>query len=108
MNHEYRIVFLRRPLAQVVASQAAMIARRKTASLALPAAAMQKALESHLRGVTAWLSAHKALSTHFVDYPELIAHPLDRAAAVAAFLGGTLNAKAMADQVDQSLFRNRA
>jgi hypothetical protein len=106
-NHEYRIVFLRRPLAQVVASQAEMIQRRGNGRPAASSSAMQSALETHLRTVTAWLGERSSSAVHWVDYPDLIATPQEHAEEVAAFLGGGLNVERMAARVDPCLFRNR-
>ncbi|HLN01557.1 MAG TPA: sulfotransferase domain-containing protein [Bryobacteraceae bacterium] len=106
-NHAYRIVFVRRPLAQVVASQAEMIRRRGNGRPGASSSAMQTALETHLRAVTAWLGERSSMAIHWVDYPDLIATPLEHAEEVAAFLGGGLDVERMAAQVDPSLFRNR-
>jgi hypothetical protein len=107
LNYEYRVVFLRRPMAQIVASQAAMILRQTGSAPKLAPAAMQNALETHLRGVAGWLNARTAIPVHWVDYPALVDSPLDHAHALAAFLGGGLNADVMAAAVDASLHRNR-
>jgi hypothetical protein len=106
-NHEYRIVFLRRPLAQVVASQAKMIHRLGNGGPRASAGAMQGALETHLRAVTVWLGERSSMAIHWVDYPSLISNPLKHAGEVAAFLGGTLCVERMIAQVDPLLFRNR-
>ena len=106
-NHEYRVVFLRRPLAQVVASQAEMMRRRGTQGGAASAAAMQAALEAHMRSVTAWLRERPSIAVLWVDYPELVADPQKHALAIAAFLGGGLDAAKMAAQVNPALFRNK-
>jgi hypothetical protein len=106
-NHGYRIVFLRRPLAQVVASQAEMIQRRGNARPGASSSVMQSALETHLHAVTAWLGERSSMAIHWVDYPDLITQPLEHAEEVAAFLGGGLNVEKMAAQVDPFLFRNR-
>jgi hypothetical protein len=43
-----------------------------------------------------------------IDYPDLIANPAIWATKVNEFLGGHLDAKAMADCVKPALHRNRA
>ena len=106
-NHEYRVVFLRRPLAQIVASQAEMMRRRGTQGGAASAAAMETALQVHLRSVTAWLRERPSIRVHWVDYPELIADPVKHAGEIAAFLGAGPDAAKMAAQVDPALFRNK-
>ena len=100
-------MFMRRPLEQVVASQAAMLARRLSGGPSISPAAMQAALQTHLRGVAAWLAQRPSIATHWVDYPELVARPLEHAAEVAAFLGGGLEPVRMTAAVDPALFRNQ-
>ena len=107
IDHEYRIVFMRRPTPQVVASQAEMIRRQGRGAPGVPVAAMQAALEAHLRGVRAWLKPRSAMAVHWVDYPDLVAQPLEHARDIAAFLGSGLDIEAMAAQVTPSLFRQR-
>lgn len=107
VNHEYRIVFLRRPIAQIAASQAEMIRRQTGNAPKLPAAAIEAALEAHLRSVVAWLNARAAMPLHWVEYPSLIQQPQEHARIIAQFLGGGLDTTAMAAQADRSLHRNR-
>jgi hypothetical protein len=107
LNHEYRIVFMRRPLSQVVVSQAEMMRRRGNGGPKASSFAMQGALEAHMRGVTAGLGARSSMAMHWVDYPELISNPPKHAEEIAAFLGGNLNIERMIAQVDPLLFRIR-
>lgn len=106
-NRDYRIVFLRRPLAQVLASQAEMIERRGAQGPAASRPAMQAAMEAHLRMVVAWLGERPRIAVHWVGYPELVAEPLRNAGEIAEFLGGGLDAAKMAAQVDPALFRKK-
>jgi hypothetical protein len=98
---------MRRPLSQVAASQAEMIRRRASKAPAIPASAMQTALETHLRAATAWLAGRSTIAVHWLDFPKLIAQPREHAAGVAEFLGGDLDVERMAERVDANLFRNR-
>lgn len=107
MSQEYRIVFLRRPIPQVVASQAEMIRRLSRGEPPVPPAFMQTALEAHLRSVTAWLNQRSEIAVHWVDYPDLVARPQENARDIAAFLGGGLDAGKMAAEVLPLLFRQR-
>jgi hypothetical protein len=105
LNHRYRIVFMLRPLSQVVASQAQMMRRQGNNGPRASSFAMQSALETHMRAVRAWLGERSSMPIHWVDYPDLISNPLKHAGEVAAFLGGTLDVERMIAQVDPLLFR---
>src|SRR3954470_1274126 len=54
-GHEYRVVFMQRPLPEVLASQDEMMRRRGTYKEGANPAAMAAAFEKHLREVYAWL-----------------------------------------------------
>ena len=107
-GRDYRIVFMQRPLAEVVASQADMIRRRGTAGAALPAAALIAGLAAHLNQVNAWLKSKSNLSVHRVEHHAVLHEPLQTAESIQKFLGCPLDAMAMVKQVDPSLYRQRA
>src|ERR1700689_3295526 len=54
-GRDYRIVFMERPLAEVVALQAEMIRRRGSAAPAVTPAILLQALQAHLNQVNVWL-----------------------------------------------------
>lgn len=111
-RHRYRIVFLRRPIRQVAASQARMIARRKGLSEppAAELAAMERRLEKHLRWTSEQLARLPNVFWLEVDYPALVAEPAKWARTIAEFcrLEPTPELIArMAGVVRSDLHRNR-
>jgi len=107
-SYEYKVIFMVRPLPEVVASQAEMIRRRGTTAPALPEAAMMAGLRAHLNQVRAWFRNRQNLSVCDIEYHAVLRDPMTSSAAIASFLGRQLDAEAMARQVDLSLFRNRS
>lgn len=107
-GREYRIIFMERPLAEVVASQAEMIRRRGTAGAAVPQAALIAGLRAHLNQVNAWLATRRELLIYRQEYHHVLRDPLAAGRNVQSFLAIPLNIDAMAQQVDPSLYRNRA
>jgi hypothetical protein len=109
-EHDYRVIFMLRPLEEVLASQAAMIRRRGTQGPALPVQAMHAALKAHLAQVDAVIAGRKT-SGRFrilrVNYRDLIADPGCAAQSISEFLELPLNIEAMARQVDPALYRQR-
>jgi hypothetical protein len=65
-------------------------------------------LQKHLDMVDNWLDKQPNVRRLDVHYHEMIANPIDGAARLNEFLGGDLDAKAMAQVVDENLYRNRA
>lgn len=106
-KHEYKIVFMERPLAEVLASQAEMIKRRGSTAPALNSAALSAAMEAHLRQVRNWMKDKTNLSILPLSHNQLIREPGAQARAIQEFLNLPLNVDAMANQVDPSLHRQK-
>lgn len=104
---EYRIIFMERPLPEVVASQAEMIRRRGTTGANLPEAALIAGLRMHLSQVNAWLAARPGILLHRLSYHDVLRDPAVAVQKIQDFLGREMNVEAMAAQVDQSLYRQR-
>jgi hypothetical protein len=107
-GREYRIIFMQRPLAEVVASQAEMIRRRGTTGAALPPAALIAGLGAHLNQVNAWLKDKSDISVHRVEHRDVLREPLRTAESIQQFLNSPLDVVAMSQQVDPSLYRQRS
>ena len=104
-GHEYRVVFMRRPLPEVLASQEKM--RRRMGKGDEGPAQMASLFEKHLRIVEDWLRGKAYVKALPVPYHDLLGRPLEIGRSVAEFLGMELDVTAMASQVDSSLYRNR-
>ncbi|HEY6764150.1 MAG TPA: hypothetical protein VI386_05215 [Candidatus Sulfotelmatobacter sp.] len=107
-SHTYQIVFLRRPLTEVVASQDEMIRRRTQKAPALPAAQIMAALQSHLNQVKSWVNGKQNISLLDVEYHEVLNNPREVSTKLREFLSAELEIDAMERQVDPSLYRQRA
>lgn len=107
-GHEYRVVFMQRPLAEVLKSQDEMLKRRGTYKDGMKPEVISAAFEKHLRDVYAWLDGKPYVKALRLPYHEALAKPKETAAQVVEFLGMPLNIDAMVAQVDGSLYRNRA
>jgi hypothetical protein len=104
---QYRVIFMRRDLGEVLASQAAMLRRRGVAENGPDDARMKRLFESELKEIDEWLASQPAFSVLNVDYAAVLADPLAQAERVASFLGGGLDCPAMATKVDPALYRSR-
>jgi hypothetical protein len=106
-GHEYRVLFMQRPLPEVLASQEEMLRHRGTAKPGTNKAAIAAAFESHLREVDAWLGSKSDLKLLRVPYHDVLRDPGDIGRKLLQFLAVYLDAEAMARQVDPALYRNR-
>ena len=108
VGHDYHIIFMQRPLPEVLASQDQMLRRRGTYKEGANPAAISTAFEKHLREVYAWMDGKPYVKALRVPYHEVLSKPKDVSEQLAEFLGIPLNVEAMTKQVDASLYRNRA
>lgn len=107
-GHEYRIIFMQRPLPEVLASQDQMLRRRGTYKEGADPAVIAAAFEKHLREVYTWLEGKPYVKSLRLPYHEVLSKAKDVGQQLAQFLGLPLNVDAMAQQVDASLYRNRS
>jgi hypothetical protein len=103
----YRILFLQRDLAEVVASQEKMLERRGQPSGQVPAEMVVQMFQSEVLAFRNWVAAQRDIEVLYVDYAGLIARPQDGMQAVADFLGGDLDLGAMVRVAEPALYRNR-
>jgi hypothetical protein len=107
-GHEYRIIFMQRPLPEVLASQDQMLKRRGTYNEGANPTAISAAFEKHLREVYAWMDGKPYVKALGVPYHEVLSKPKDVGRQLEQFLGIPLDVETMTQQVDASLYRNRA
>jgi hypothetical protein len=107
-GHEYRIIFMQRPLPEVLTSQDEMLRRRGAYKEGSDPSAISAAFEKHLREVYAWLEGKPYVKALRVHYHDVLSRPHEIGQQLAQFLDIPLDLDAMARQVDASLYRNRA
>lgn len=106
-GHEYRVIFMQRPMAEVLASQERMRVNRRTDNAGPSTAVMTAAFEKHLREVYAWMDARPYVKAMRLPYHDVLKQPKEISQKAAEFLEQPLNIDAMIQQVDASLYRNR-
>jgi hypothetical protein len=106
-HFNYRVVFIRRDLEEVLASQRKMLARRGEAE-DTPPERMRALFEDDLWRAGYQLKRRPEFESIELQYSAVLARPLEEAQRLAVFLGGGLDVEAMAAAVDPQLYRNRA
>jgi hypothetical protein len=106
-GHEYRIMFMQRPLPEVLASQEKMRQRLGTNKQSIDPKIMSAAFEGRLRKVYAWMEGKAYVKTLRVPYHDVLGKPHEIAEQLRQFLNLNLDIAAMTQPIDQSLYRNR-
>jgi hypothetical protein len=105
-DNTYRVVFMRRNLHEVLASQTKMLDRRDEQSHTEDQDLLQM-YESHLEKVEFQLRFRSNFDVVYVNYADVVAEPAGEARRIADFVGGGLDVDRMVGAVDGSLYRNR-
>ena len=105
-NYEYRVLFMRRNMKEILASQAKMLARRGEENK-IDDATMATLFEKHIRQVETWMDTQSNLSYIDVDYNTILADPAPQVEQINTFLGGELDTFGMMAVVDPELYRQR-
>jgi len=105
-GRNYKVIFMERPLPEVLASQDEMLKRRGTTE-SVDHAVLTHAFRDHMRQIVAWLERREDIPVCRMGYRKVLSDPAAAANTVRDFLGIDLNVEAMAREVDPSLYRNR-
>jgi hypothetical protein len=106
-DNAYKVVFMRRHLHEVLASQAKMLERRGEPSHTEDEELLAM-YRAHLDKVEFQLRFRPNFEALYVDYTDAVADPAAQARRIAEFVGGRLDVERMVEAVDGSLYRNRA
>lgn len=105
--HNYKVIFMRRNLEEVLASQTKMLERRGETS-EVSDDALRDMYAKHLEKILFLLRYRAYFEFIDVPYSDVVANPLEQASRINEFLGGTFDLEEMAAAVDKNLYRNRA
>ena len=105
-DYEYRVMFMRRNIDEVLASQAKMLTNRGEESR-VDDAAMADLFQKHVKQVRAWMNSQPNLQYLDVDYNAMLRDPIPHVRQINQFLGGRLDEQKMAAVVDPNLYRQR-
>lgn len=106
-SHSYRVIFMRRKINEILASQKKMLKNRGEDVDAVSDEEIAGLFEKHLQHIQHWFSENGHVSVLYIYYSDVLADPLPQARRINAFLGNRLDATAMAQVVDPALYRNR-
>ena len=106
-DYRYRVLFMRRAMPQILASQREMLIRRGEPTDAVSDDRMAELFRRHVVRVEAWIAQQPNVDVVYVEYGKILSEPLREAERVNEFLDGTFDVDRMAEVVDPSLYRQR-
>ncbi len=107
-TYDYKVIFLKRSLPEVLASQKKMLDRRGESADDTSDDDMADLFAEHLKNVETQLAARANCEVLYVEHRRTVSEPAVVAGQIGEFLGGDLDVAAMAAAVDATLYRNRA
>jgi hypothetical protein len=105
-SFEYRIIFVRRNLSEVLRSQEKMLERRGQPP-GPPAEMMAAHFQKHLQTVEQWLSRQPNIQVHYCDHAQLIKKSAQASTAIRDFLKLALDTEKMTACVAPELHRQK-
>ena len=107
-GYQYSVVFMKRRLEEVIASQDEMLRRLGKGGGETDATQLTAIYNRELGQAEEWLSRQPNFSVLYVDYHDVLTDPERVVQDLNDFLGGALNTEAMLRVPDRSLHRQRA
>jgi len=109
VKHEYKVIFMLRPVAEVVTSQQAMTTRLGTKGAGLDREQLERGLRAHREEMRRWAKSAEHIAWLEIDYPALVRDPKPAITNLVEFLGSERlpNEKWMASAVDPTLHRRK-
>lgn len=106
-DKQYKIIFMRRDLEEILASQKTMLLRRGNYERSDSKKDMKVIFEKHLAQIDSWIRQQDNIDCLYVNYNHMMANPLQHAHIINRFLENCLDAEKMAATVDTILYRER-
>lgn len=104
-TYQYRVILMKRPMEEILASQRVMLKRQGKPSA--DEAMLAKIYTSQLAQAEEWLDSQPTFSFLPVEYHDVLKEPREAAAEIDTFLDGGLDVGAMVQVVDPTLHHQR-
>ncbi len=106
-GYSYRVIFMRRKLEEVIASQNVMLERQDREGGGLSDEKLLKVFRAEIDKSNKWLAEQPNFRVLYINYNEMLEDPAPQVARINEFLGGDLDTRAMMRIVDPTLYRQR-
>ena len=106
-QYTYQVIFVRRHMAEILASQRKMLVHRGEDPNKMDDAQMAAVFEKHLQQIDLWLQKQPNVELLYIHYSDIMSDPQTAVSRLQRFLGRDLDEQAMIETVDPALYRNR-
>ena len=106
-SYSYKVIFMRRAMPEILASQRQMLIRRGEPADTVPDDKMAAMFNKHVAQVESWLTAQPNIDVLYVSYNEVLKDSRPYAERINLFLGGSLKVDEMVGVVDRALYRQQ-
>jgi hypothetical protein len=107
-EYQYKVIFMRRKMEEILASQRKMLIRRGEDPDAVSDEKIAEASRKHLQKVDMWLSEQEYIDVLYVRYSDVLTDSRAQATRISRFLDDCVDPKRMAQAVDERLYHQRA
>ncbi len=107
-DYEYAVLYMVRPMEEILCSQKHMREQLPGDGKSVAREVLEQSYTRQVQRVQHWMENHPKMRTLYVYYPEVLAHPLEKAKEIRSFLGVDLNAEAMSSVVDMTLWHQKS
>ncbi|WP_234990264.1 sulfotransferase [Roseivivax lentus] len=108
MEVPYKILLMRRDVTEVVRSQEKMLVREGRDPGVEARDMLVQLFQQEMQAFSEWAAERDNIEVYDVDYAGVVGDPERAAEGIAAWLGLSLDTRAMAEVVNPDLYRNRA
>jgi len=105
--YNYKVIFMRRAMPEILASQRQMLIRRGEPADTVPDEKMAAMFNKHVTQVESWLAAQPNIEVLYVSYNEVMNDSRPHAERISLFLGRSLEVDEMVSVVDRALYRQQ-
>lgn len=106
-GYAYKVIFMHRNIAEILASQRQMLLRRGEQTDKVPDEEMARMYAAHLGKIESWLAEQDNMDVLYIEYSDVISNVRTWSDRVNTFLGGNLDTEHMNSVVDGRLYRQR-
>ena len=106
-TYTYKVVFTRRKMEEILASQRKMLIRRGEPTDLVTDEELGTMFAGYLDRVQDWITRQPNMDVLYVSFNDLLDDPAEHVERIAQFLGRSLNVEKMASVIDSSLYRQR-